>query len=157
VSLSIRLRRQDRVDDRLAHLATEVLGADEVGVLRGETTAEMRLGLPSTYSMETWLLPSGRRKFSVIALADDARACWVSLWASEMGSGMSSGVSLQAKPNIRPWSPAPCSLASPSSTPIAMSGDWRSMELSTAQVFASKPMSEWTKPISRTALRAIAG
>ena len=29
----------------------------------------MRTGLPSTYSTETWLLPSGRRYFSVPALA----------------------------------------------------------------------------------------
>ena len=34
-------------------------------------------------------------------------------WASAIGSGMSSGVSRQAKPNIIPWSPAP---SSPTST-----------------------------------------
>jgi hypothetical protein len=36
-----------------------------------------------------------------------------------IGSGINSSVSRHAKPNIRPWSPAP-----PVSTPIAMSGDW---------------------------------
>jgi hypothetical protein len=46
-----------------------------------------------------------------------------------MGSGISSGVSRHAKPNIRPWSPAPRL-----STPMAMSGDWRSIEVTTAQV-----------------------
>ncbi len=51
-----------------------------------------------------------------------------------IGSGISSSVSVQAKPNIRPWSPAP-----PVSTPIAMSGDWLWIDDSTAQVSASKP------------------
>ena len=57
-----------------------------------------------------------------------------SLCASMIGSGISSSVSVQAKPNIRPWSPAP-----PVSTPIAMSGDWLWIDDSTAQVSASKP------------------
>ena len=70
-----------------------------------------------------------------------------SLWASEMGSGMSSGVSSQAKPNIMPWSPAPLSsalspaslLSSDWSTPRAMSALCSSMFVMTAQVSQSKP------------------
>jgi len=56
----------------------------------------------------------------------------VSWWASWMGIGINSGVSSQAKPNIRPWSPAP-----PVSTPMAISGDWRLMVHMTAQVSES--------------------
>ena len=54
---------------------------------------------------------------------------WVSRWARAIGSGISSGVSRQAKPNISPWSPAP-----PVSTPWAMSGDCGSIADSTPQV-----------------------
>jgi hypothetical protein len=56
----------------------------------------------------------------------------VSWWANWMGIGISSGVSSQAKPNIKPWSPAP-----PVSTPMAMSGDWRLTVHMTAQVSPS--------------------
>ena len=58
----------------------------------------------------------------------------VSLWASEIGVGISSGFSLQAYPNIIPWSPAP-----PVSTPMAMSPDCLLMLEMTAQVLESKP------------------
>ena len=51
-----------------------------------------------------------------------------------IGIGISSSVSVQAYPNIRPWSPAP-----PVSTPIAMSGDCSWIDESTAQVSESKP------------------
>ena len=51
-----------------------------------------------------------------------------------MGIGISSGVSVQAYPNIRPWSPAPSA-----STPMAMSPDCSSMAVITAQVSESKP------------------
>ena len=51
-----------------------------------------------------------------------------------IGSGISSGVSRQANPNMRPWSPAP-----PVSTPCAMSGDCLSIVLMTAHVLLSKP------------------
>src|SRR6185503_1660055 len=57
-----------------------------------------------------------------------------SMCASWIGSGINSGVSLQAKPNINPWSPAP-----PVSTPIAISGDWLSIAERTLQVSQSKP------------------
>jgi len=59
--------------------------------------------------------------------------------ASMMGRGINCGVSRQAKPNIRPWSPAP-----PLSTPRAMSGDCASMAVITAQVWLSKPNSAWS-------------
>ncbi len=52
-------------------------------------------------------------------------------WAYMMGAGINSGVSRQAKPNIIPWSPAPCwpsySLSPRPSTPWSMSGDWEWM------------------------------
>jgi hypothetical protein len=59
-----------------------------------------------------------------------------------MGSGISSGVSRQAYPNIIPWSPAPSSAtsrASPrtssaASTPCLMSGDCSLIEISVPQV-----------------------
>ena len=54
---------------------------------------------------------------------------------------ISSAVSRQAKPNIMPWSPAPCSPLS-RSTPMAMSLDWPSIATKTPQLSASKPMSE---------------
>ena len=65
-------------------------------------------------------------------------------------------VSLQAKPNIMPWSPAPCSLnrPCPSLTPWSMSGDWALSAVSTAHVSASKPSDESVKPMSRTTRRA---
>jgi len=53
----------------------------------------------------------------------------VSWWARWMGMGINSSVSLQAKPNMMPWSPAP-----PVSTPMAMSGDCLSMVVMTPQV-----------------------
>ena len=62
---------------------------------------------------------------------------------------MNSGVSLQAKPTIMPWSPAPVSrssfIAAPSLassalfTPIAMSADCSLIETMTPQVSQSKP------------------
>ena len=51
-----------------------------------------------------------------------------------IGIGISSSVSVQAYPNISPWSPAP-----PGSTPWAMSGDCSWIDDSTAQVSESKP------------------
>jgi len=41
-----------------------------------------------------------------------------SLWANEMGIGISSGVSSHAKPNIIPWSPAPMASISSSLIPL---------------------------------------
>ncbi len=59
------------------------------------TTASMRLGVLPTYSTLTWLLPSGRRK-SRAPWRRTSESCRTSLWASMMGSGISSGVSSQA-------------------------------------------------------------
>ena len=78
--------------------------------------------------------------------ADSRRA---SRCASAIGNGISSGVSEQAKPNIMPWSPAPCASSASSglagrcsmawSTPWAMSGDWAPMAMLTPQEAPSKP------------------
>ena len=57
--------------------------------------------------MVTWLLLSGRRYGSVPFLRTSASFS-TSRCAMVIGSGMSSGVSSQANPNMRPWSPAPC-------------------------------------------------
>ena len=112
------------------------------------TTVLSRTGRRPSYSMVTWVLPSGRRYGMVPSLrtAERRRA---SRCASAIGSGISSGVSEQAKPNIMPWSPAPCaSSASPTSparssmalsTPCAMSGDWEPIETLTPQDAPSKP------------------
>ncbi len=97
------------------------------------TIASMRLGLPYSYSTVTCVLPSGRRNGSLPFLRTSA-SFFASRFASEIVSGMSSGVSRQAKPIIMPWSPAPCTSngsvsAAPSRcssewlTPAAMSGD----------------------------------
>ncbi len=69
-----------------------------------------------------------------------------------IGSGMSSGVSRQAYPNIRPWSPAPWRSSSEepspsryskaSVTPWAMSGDWEPIETDTPQERPSYPLAE---------------
>ena len=83
------------------------------------------------------------------------------MWAKDIGSGINSSVSLQAKPNIIPWSPAPtfsisssvCSpdlLSKPSSTPIAMSPDCSSIAVITAQVLQSNPNLALVYPIPST-------
>ncbi len=59
------------------------------------TMAVMRLGRPSTYSTLTCDLPSGRRKSTSPWRRTSLSRC-TSLWASMMGSGISSGVSSQA-------------------------------------------------------------
>ncbi len=92
------------------------------------TTVWTRTGRSPSYSTVTWLLPSGRSQ----GRSPDLRALasrLVSRCARAIGSGISSGVSRQAKPNISPWSPAP-----PVSTPWAMSGDCGSIADSTPQV-----------------------
>ena len=74
----------------------------------------------------------------------------VNRWASEIVSGINSGVSSHAKPTMVPWSPAPWrSCGSPVlsssrtsqevATPSAMSPDCRLRETITPQVSASKP------------------
>ena len=69
-----------------------------------------------------------------------------------IGSGMSSGVSSQAKPNIRPWSPAPwrssgsalpsARSSKASSTPWAMSGDCLPIDTEMPHDSPSKPLVE---------------
>ena len=104
------------------------------------TTVWTRLGVAPTYSTVTWLLASGRSCSMVCAsrtlACDSTRRC-----ESWIGSGISASVSLQAKPNIMPWSPAPSSPLSPVSTPIAMSTDCCLIEESTAHETWSKAMS----------------
>ena len=74
------------------------------------TTVRTRFGTPCSYSTVTWVLPSGRRYGSWPDLRTSARRRAIRC-ASAIGSGISSGVSRQAKPNIIPWSPAPSSNA----------------------------------------------
>jgi hypothetical protein len=81
--------------------------------------------------------------------ADSRRA---SRCAKAIGSGISSGVSVQAKPNIIPWSPAPWASNGPAaaaersstaeSTPWAMSRDWAPIATLTPQEAPSKPLCE---------------
>ena len=59
--------------------------------------------------MVTWLLASGRSQGIVPSCRKSVIRLMIRC-AKAIGSGMSSGVSLQAKPNIIPWSPAPISL-----------------------------------------------
>ena len=65
-----------------------------------------RTGLPREYSTVTWLLPSGSR-YPISPLLRASASRRATLCASEIGSGISSGVSLLAKPIIMPWAPAP--------------------------------------------------
>ena len=57
----------------------------------------------------TWLFESGRSHLIVPFFRNSVIRLMIR-WASAIGRGISSGVSLQAKPNIMPWSPAPMSL-----------------------------------------------
>jgi hypothetical protein len=59
------------------------------------TTAVTRRGTSFSYSTVTWAFPSGRRKSSAFVLRTSARRR-VSLCASMIGKGISSGVSRQA-------------------------------------------------------------
>ena len=59
------------------------------------TTVCTRTGRPSSYSIVTWLLPSGRRYGRTPALRTSARRL-ASRCATAMGIGMSSSVSRQA-------------------------------------------------------------
>ena len=112
-------------------------------------TVDNLTGRPSTYSKVTWVFPSGRRygmsPLLRTSVRRSARRC-----ANQIGRGMRSGVSLQAYPNIIPWSPAPWPLMMSSplfplrcsslmSTPCAMSGLCASSATTTPQVFPSKP------------------
>ena len=106
------------------------------------TTVCTRVGLPSSYSTVTWLLLSGRSHLIVPFCRNSVIRLMIRCDRA-IGIGISSGVSFEAKPNIRPWSPAPMSLpfSLSESTPIAMSGDCLPSAIMTAQVLASKPIS----------------
>ena len=84
----------------------------------------IRTGVKPSYSTVTWLLESGRSHLIVPFFRKSVIRLMIR-WASAIGKGISSGVSLHAKPNIIPWSPAPMSFPRvlSSSTPWAMSGD----------------------------------
>ena len=71
----------------------------------------------TTSATETCAFASGRRPSEGCFLRTSAERR-ISACAIAIGSGISSGVSRVARPNIIPWSPAP-----PRSTPTAMSGD----------------------------------
>ena len=125
------LRGDGRQDDRFDDLRAQALDADVRIVLGGDDHGlDPDRDARCAYSIVTWVLPSGRRygSWPVRRTSDRRRAM---RWARAIGSGMSSGVSRQANPNIIPWSPAPSSNAgaassrtsSAESTPWAMSGD----------------------------------
>ena len=127
------------------------------------TMVSIRVGRSSSsYSMVTWVLPSGRRYGTRPSLRTSVN-CSARRCANEIGSGMSSRVSVQAYPNINPWSPAPWrSRGSPlppsrssiaSSTPWAMSGDCLPIDTEMPQDSPSKPFVEESYPIPSTVSR----
>ena len=59
------------------------------------STVSTRTGLPSTYSTDTWLLPSGRRYGTTPALRT-SESRFDKRWAIAIGIGISSSVSRQA-------------------------------------------------------------
>src|SRR6266511_3160701 len=130
------------------------------------TTVCSRTGFKPSYSIATCVLPSGRR-YGIVPSLRTAASRAANRWANAIGSGINSGVAVQAKPNIMPWSPAPCvsslSSASPlrcsiaESTPWAMSGDWAPIETLTPQEAPSKPFFEESYPMPRIVSRTITG
>ena len=126
------------------------------------TTVSSRTGRCPSYSIVTCVFPSGRKYPSVPFLRTLA-SCSANLCAIAIGSGINSGVSLHAYPNIKPWSPAPCKsngstdeslrLSKASSTPWAISGDCFPKEILIPQDCASNPTSLEVYPISDTTLR----
>ena len=65
------------------------------------TTVWMRAGLPSAYSIVNWPFPSGR-SHSISAFSRASARRSIIRWESWIGMGISSGVSLQANPNMIP-------------------------------------------------------
>ena len=59
------------------------------------TTVSRRTALSSTYSMVTWVLPSGRR-YGTVPFLRTSVSFSDSRCASQIGSGISSGVSSEA-------------------------------------------------------------
>ena len=65
------------------------------------TTASISAGRPPTYRNVTWAFASGRSQGKVPSFRTST-CLRISLWANMIGAGISSGVSSQAYPNIRP-------------------------------------------------------
>jgi hypothetical protein len=114
------------------------------------TTVLMRTGTAVSYSMVTWLFASGRSQLTRPALRSSASLRRTSLCDSAMRRGHELGrlVDREAEHQalvagaLLGWRP------SPSFTPWAMSGLWRSMAVKMAQVLPSKPISELVYPMS---------
>ena len=116
-----------------------------------KTTASIRIGLSfSSSSTVTWALASGNKYDN--SPERRTSACFLTnLCDKTTDNGKYSSVSFVAKPNIKPWSPAPiwsngstppssrCSIAE--STPCAMSGDCSSNVTPTWISSAKKPAS----------------
>jgi len=68
---------------------------------RAITTFSTLTGLPPSYLTVTWLLPSGRTK-GIDPVSRDSSRALVKACASVIGSGINSGVSSHANPNIIP-------------------------------------------------------
>ena len=112
------VRGQDREDDVLDDLLAEALVRDRsarAGWRRRRSPPAPACRRRSGRSPGD--LPSGRRYGERARPGGPAERRRTRPWASEIGAGISSGVSLQAYPNMRPWSPAP-SLSVPWSTPM---------------------------------------
>ena len=109
------------------------------------TTVFILFGLCPSYSTVTWLFESGLNHDNEPFFLNSV-ACRKSLWEYIIGAGINSGVSEQAKPNIKPWSPAPCkpsySFKPLPTTPWFISGDCECIIFKTAIESQSNPKSE---------------
>ena len=103
------------------------------------TTASTFFGSRPSYSIVTWLFASGR--IPEMTPLRRTSACRSTRRCERLiGSGMSRSVSPHAKPNIMPWSPAPCAFFDLRTTPRAMSADCSCRRLITPQPLPSKPI-----------------
>ena len=91
-------------------------------LLRGDDDRAHPDRTPRSYSTVTWRLAVGTQPGQRAVLADLGQAAGHRC-ASAIGSGISSGVSSQAKPNIIPWSPAPSLRSGPRPRPVDALGD----------------------------------
>ena len=119
--LVVEVAREDRVQDVLDEVRLdERVGVEPVAVLRRNEDAHdldrpLAAVLVDLVADRHLRLPSGRRYGRICAFRTSESRLAI-LCASMIGSGMSSSVSVQAYPNIIPWSPAP-SRSSGSSSP----------------------------------------
>ena len=96
-ALGVEVRRQQRVDHVLDEVGPQLLlEVDPAGVLgRDQHGVDAHRARRPRRRRETWVLPSGRRYGTA-----PARRTWARRserrWASQIGSGMRSGVSSQA-------------------------------------------------------------